>query len=127
MDHISLVFIRYFFSQTQVVFKFDLVMTGTLDNFHHNLFICLPFDNHLLFHLSWSSFNASIHFLIKTSNLMRDSMFFCLLKVESLAKITPDVTDSLWFLYVMQNLGNSFRDVFRTLSNNKGGAFCKNS
>ena len=127
MDHISLVFIHYFFSQTLVVFKFDLVMTGTLDNFHHNLFICLPFDNHLLFHLSWSSFNASIHFLIRTSDSMRDSLFFCLLKVESLVKITPVVTDSLWSVHVMQDLGDSFRDVFKTLSNIKDAAFCKNN
>ena len=63
IDLILPVFIWLFFSQTNLVFKFNLELIGVLDNFCHNLFFCLPFDYHLLFHWSWSSSSASIHFL----------------------------------------------------------------
>ena len=70
IDHISLIFIGYFFSQTNLVFKFNLVLIGVLDTFRRNLFFYLPFDYHLLFHWSWSSSSASIHFLISTTKLL---------------------------------------------------------
>ena len=44
IDHISLIFLCFFFSQTNVVFKFNFVSIGILDNFCHNLFTCLPFS-----------------------------------------------------------------------------------
>ena len=41
---ISLVIIRFFFSQTNLVFKSNLVFIEILDCFCHNLFTFLPFD-----------------------------------------------------------------------------------
>ena len=50
IDHISPIFILFFFSKTKLVLKFNSVLVGILDNFGHNLFTCLPSDYHLLFH-----------------------------------------------------------------------------
>ena len=43
------------------------------------------------------------------------------------AKISPDFSNSLWFFLDMQELGDSLRDIFRTLSNIKDGTICENS
>ena len=39
------------------------------------------------------------------------------------AKITPDVTNSLWYLHAVQDLDNFLRDLFRNMSNIKDEAF----
>ena len=41
IDHISLIFIRFFFSQANLVFKFILVLIGVLDNFYLFVFLLL--------------------------------------------------------------------------------------
>ena len=135
----------FFFTPANLVFKFNLALVGVLDHFCHNLFTCLPFDYHLLFFWSWGSVSVSIHFLISiTKILMRLRvllfceiwwpqnvfiMFLFFTKNSYLltTKITTDVTNSLWFLHAVQELGDSFRDVFGTLSNIKDGAFCESN
>lgn len=44
--------LKYFFSQTNSVFKFQLVLVVILDNFCHNLFTFLPFGYYLTFNSS---------------------------------------------------------------------------
>ena len=44
--------LKYFFSQTNLVFKFQLVLVVILDNFCHNLFTFLPFGYYLTFNSS---------------------------------------------------------------------------
>ena len=69
-DHISLTFIRFFFSQLNLVFKFNLVFIDILDNFCHCLFICLTLDYHLWFHWSWSPSSLTLHFLIRAPKIL---------------------------------------------------------
>ena len=120
-------------------------LIGVLDHFCHNLFTCLPFDYHLLFYWSWGSFSVPIHFLIsipkilmrlsallffedwKPQNFLIMFLFFTKNSYLLTTKITPDVTNSLWVLHTVQELGDSFRDVFRTPSNIKEEAFCENN
>ena len=44
IDDVSLVVIRFFFSQTNLVFKCNPVFIRILDSFRHSLFALLPFD-----------------------------------------------------------------------------------
>ena len=84
IDHISPIFILFFFSKTKLVLKFNSVLVGILDNFGHNLFTCLPSDYHLLFHWSWSSSSASINFLVRTTTkILLDRRYDELLSIYS--------------------------------------------
>ena len=132
IDHVSLILYVSLFSETNLVFKYNFVLIGTLDNFCHNLFTCLPFAYHLLFPWSWRSSSSSIHFVITNiKTLMRVWCSFVLRRLRKpqsfimllfftknsyllTAKIAFDVTKSFWVLHVAQELESSFRDVFRT-------------
>ena len=46
-DHIWLIFKCFFFSQMNLVFKFNLAFIGILENFCHNLFTCFTFGYYL--------------------------------------------------------------------------------
>ena len=50
----TFIFIRYFFFQTNLVFKFNSVIIGKFDKFCHNLFTFLPFD-------CWYSTDLAVH------------------------------------------------------------------
>ena len=47
INDISLVVIRFFFSQTTLVSKSNPVFVDILDSFHHSLYTFLPFDFYL--------------------------------------------------------------------------------
>ena len=54
IDDLSLVFVRFFFSQTNIVFEFDPGFISIFDSFIHNLFSFLAFDY-------WYSRELEIH------------------------------------------------------------------
>ena len=59
IDDNSLIFLRFFFSQTNLILKLNLALIGILHNFCHNSFTLLLFDYHLMFYGSWSSSSVS--------------------------------------------------------------------
>ena len=68
-DDIPLVVIRFFFSNTNLVFKSNLLFIGPLDNFCHSLFSFSPFDFYFLRILKF--IQCLYAFFIKTSNVLR--------------------------------------------------------
>ena len=72
MDDISLIVIRFFFTQTNLVFKSKPMFIYIADNFFHS------FINFwlLIFYGFWSSSSASTSFLQKPVKLWWGSMFF---------------------------------------------------
>ena len=72
MDDISLIVIRFFFTQTNLVFKSKPMFIYISDNFFHS------FINYwlLIFYRFWTSSSASTSFLQKPVKLWWGSMFF---------------------------------------------------
>ena len=72
MGDISLVVIRFLFSQTNLVFKSNAVFIDILDSFCHSLLTFLPF-----FYRFWSSSNASMPCLQKSVKFWWVRCSFC--------------------------------------------------
>ena len=76
IDDISLVVIRFFFSQTNLVFKSNPVFIDILDSFCHNLFTFLPLDFYL-YSRDFEVHPIHVRLSTKTSKvLMRFSVLF---------------------------------------------------
>ena len=93
-DDISLVVIRFFFSQTNLVFKSNPVFIDVLDSFCHSLFTFLPFN---FYHYSTILKLIQCHyaFFIKISNvLMRFNVLF--------------LRFSSWKCYVLLSMKHSY-------------------
>ena len=114
-SHISF-FIYFFFSQTNIVFKFNLVSIGILGNFCHNLFTCLSFWLSFVISLFLKFIQCFYTFLNKTllwlsvplffegwkpQDVVTMFLFFMNISYLLAVKVTPDITNSLWFLHAV--------------------------